>query len=324
MRRPGPLSGPWSPSRARALLPRRCLGDRTSTPHAARRSTRPAPCRRSSRSCGRAAAAEAPIGARDVPVREGHRLPALHAPRTGPLRHPRASAALTSKRPDARARSGTSRSRDTCEAAKVASGNRRAPARRPLRLITVARTTASRRHVSATRGRRADAGRRPRAGSRPRSRRVSKRPGSRGCGGVEVRDEDLAELDQADQDRSSWRCVPSAQSISERSPPRRTSPPPGRAGGRRRPAVPRRRGRDDVPTRFGGSSHPEARPIAGLRTVRLLDAGPANSGGSAFHRSVTLLHVFLVASAGTPLHRGSTWAGSSRHPCSARRSTTRA
>ena len=35
-------------------------------------------------------------------------------------------------------------------------------------------------------------------------------------------------------------------------------------------------------------------------------AGPANSGGWAFHRSVTLLHVFLLASAGILFIGGST------------------
>ena len=77
--------------------------------------------------------------------------------------------------------------------------------------------------------------------------------------GVEVGDEDVLELNQP-VDRTSWRWVPSPQSNSRRSPPRRTS-----VAGRPRalgaePAVPTKRRRGPWPYRISGTRSTSPRP----------------------------------------------------------------
>ena len=81
--------------------------------------------------------------------------------------------------------------------------------------------------------------------------------------GVVVREEDLAQVDQPDRDRSSWRC-PSPQSKSRRSPPRRTRIALGaRFAVGIEPAVPKK-------TRSRSTREGYARPVPGDDVRELL------------------------------------------------------
>ena len=96
-----------------------------------------------------------------------------------------------------------------------------------------------------------------------------------------VGEEDVLHVRQADAERSSWRCVPSPQSISSRSPPRRTSSARRRAlhGRHRAGRAEEQDGEihDDLSSRTGPEDdrfEERQRPAGGARVQGVAGAGP--------------------------------------------------